>query len=128
MRFEPRCSCALDVGAGESLREAADFIGAPLEPDRGGVGVVDELSVGLLLASYGVQNGVCDGRGRVGEHGGMTALCLHHAHPPHHCHRLYLLRADPPRHCHPGLRVPAPAPTLVPRRLARPTVPSRAPP
>ena len=27
MRFEPHCSCALDVGAGESLREAADFIG-----------------------------------------------------------------------------------------------------
>ena len=55
-------------------------------------------------------------------------LFLHRAHPPHHCHRLYLLCADHPRHCHPGLRVPAPAPTLVPRRLARPTVPSRAPP
>ena len=66
MRFETHCSCALDVGAGESLRKAADFIGAPLEPDRGGVGVVDELLVGLSLASYGVQNGVGDGRGRIG--------------------------------------------------------------
>ena len=55
-------------------------------------------------------------------------LCLHRAHPPHHCHRLYLLRADPPRHCHPGLRVPAPVPALVPRRLARPTTPSRVTP
>ena len=75
MRFEPHCSCALDVSAGKSLRKAANFISAPLEPDRGGVGVVGESSVGLFLASDGVQNGVCDGRGRVGEHGGMTALC-----------------------------------------------------
>ena len=52
--FEPHCSCALDVGAGEYLSKAADFIGAPLEIDRGGVGVVDESSVGLFLASDGV--------------------------------------------------------------------------
>ena len=63
MRFEPHCSCALDVGAGESLRKAANFIGAPLDPDRGGVGVVDESSVGLFLASDGVQNGVGGGQG-----------------------------------------------------------------
>ena len=75
MRFEPLCSCVLDVGAGKSLHEAANFIGAPLDPDRGGVGVVDESSVGLFLASYGVQNGVGDGRVCIGEHGGMTTIC-----------------------------------------------------
>ena len=66
MRFEPHCSCALDVGAGEYLREAAYFIGAPLEPDRVGVGVVDESLVGLFLAIDGVQNGVDDKMGCMG--------------------------------------------------------------
>ena len=74
VRFEPHGFGALDVGAGEALSEAADFIGAPLDPDRGGIGVVDESSVGLFLASDGVQNSVGDERGRMVKHGGMIEL------------------------------------------------------
>ena len=62
VRFEPHGFGALDVGAGEALSEADNFIGAPLEPDRGGIGVVDESSGGLFLASDGIQNGVGDER------------------------------------------------------------------